>query len=175
MLTAELIPSQKTFPWRTQHVTAFVLAETQNGDAIDTKHERRQGGLDAGYVADGVYDAYLQGGSVCDFEQRIDVVDIDLPEPKDLDLFRVQGRDINGCLTRAKQERVVIVIQFIPGLLDHSLTHIIGRGIAAIILGISKLFSNCQYGLHTQANVPVPFDSWRARCSWKKVIGHRER
>lgn len=137
------------FPWRTKHGTAFVLAETQNGHAIDTEHERRQGGLDAGHVAGGVYDACLQGGSVCDFEQRIDVVDIDLPEPEDLDLFRVQGKDIDGCLTRAKQEMVVILIQFIQGVLDHSLTHIIGRGIAAIIVGLLRLFPDCQCGLDT--------------------------
>ena len=91
MLTAEPIPRQKTVPWRTKHGMTFVLAETQNRHAIDTEHERRQGGLDAGHVASGVYDACLQGGSVCDFEQRIDVVNIDLPEPEDLDLFRVQG------------------------------------------------------------------------------------
>jgi hypothetical protein len=130
LLTAELIPRQKTLPWRTKHGTAFVLAETQNGHAIDTEHERSQGGLDAGQVAGGVYDACLQGGSVGDFEQRIDVVEIDLPEPEDLDLFRVQGEDIDGCLTRAKQEMGVILIQFIPGVLEHSLTHIIWRGIA---------------------------------------------
>lgn len=142
MLTARLIPREKTFPWRTKHGTAFVLAETQNGHAIDTEHERRQGGLDGGHVAGGVYDACLQGGSVCNFEQRIDIVDIDLPEPENLDLFRMQGKDIDGCLTRAKQEMVVILIQLIPRVLDHSLAQIIGRGIAAIIVGISRLFPN---------------------------------
>lgn len=110
---------------------------------------------------------------MCDFEQRIDVVDIDLPEPEDLDLFRMQGKDIDGCLRGAKQEMVVIWIQVIPGVLN-SLTHIIGRGIAAIIVGISRLFPDCQCGLDAQANVPVPFDSWRARSSWKKINGHLE-
>lgn len=71
------------FPWRAKHGTAFALDETQNGHAIDTEHERRQGGLDACHVAGSVYDASLQGGSVGDFEQRIDVVEVDLPEPED--------------------------------------------------------------------------------------------
>lgn len=79
---------------------------------------------------------------MCNFEQRIDIVDIDLPEPENLDLFRMQGKDIDGCLTRAKQEMVVILIQLIPRVLDHSLAQIIGRGIAAIIVGISRLFPN---------------------------------
>ena len=86
---------------------------------------------------------------MCDFEQRIDVVEVDLPEPKDLDLFWLQGREIDGCLTRAKQEVVVTLIQLIPGLLDHSLTYIIGRGIAAIIVGISGLLPHCQWSLKT--------------------------
>ena len=86
---------------------------------------------------------------MCDFEQRIDVVDIDLPQPKDLDLFRVQSKDINTCLTRAKQEMVIVLIQFIERVLDNSPTHIIGRGITAIIVGIPRLFPDCQRGLDT--------------------------
>lgn len=81
---------------------------------------------------------------MCNFEQRIDVVEVNLPEPEDLDLFRVQSREINGCLMRAKQKVVVTLRQFIPSLLDHSLTHIIGRGIADIIFGISGLLPHCQ-------------------------------
>lgn len=175
MLTAELISRQKSFPWRTKHSETLVLAEAQNGHAINADHERCQGGLDAGHVRGGVYDACLQGGSVSDFEQRIDVVNIDLPKPEDLYLCRVQGTDIDGRLTRAKQEMVVISIQLIPGILDHILTHIIGRRIAAFIIGLLRLLPDCQCGLDTQANVPVPYGSWRARSSCKKAISHLER
>lgn len=99
MLTTELVLRQETFPWRFKNCKAFVLAEAQKGDAVDTEHERRQGGLDAGHAAGGFYDACLQSGSVCDFKKRIDVVDIDLPEPEDLGLYWVQSRNIYGCLT----------------------------------------------------------------------------
>ena len=99
MLTTELILPQKTFPWRIKNGKTFVLAETQNGDAVDTEHERRQGGLDAGHVAGGFYNACLQGGSVCDFEEGIDVLEIYMPQTEDLYLSWVQCRDIDGCLT----------------------------------------------------------------------------
>lgn len=102
---------------------------------------------------------------MCHFEQRIDVIDIDLPQPEDLDLFRVQGKDIDGCFTRAKQEIFVVLIQFIPGVLDRRLTHILGRGVAAIIVRILRLFHDCQYRLDTYAHATVPFDSWCAICS----------
>ena len=76
---------------------------------------------------------------MCDFEQRIDVVKVDLPEPEDLDLFWVQGEEIGRCLTRTKQQGVVILIHLIPALLEHSLTYFIPRGIAAIVIRISGL------------------------------------
>ena len=34
---------------------------------------------------------------MCNFEQRIDFVDIDLPEPEYLDVFRLHGVDIDDC------------------------------------------------------------------------------
>lgn len=76
---------------------------------------------------------------MCDFEQRVDIFDIDLPEPEDLDLFRVQGKDLDGCLTRTEEQMVVTLIKLLEGVLDHSLIHFIGRGIAAIIVGIWRL------------------------------------
>lgn len=53
-----------------------------------------------------------------DFEQRIDIVEIDLPKPEDLDMVRVESRDVGPLIARAKQEMAVVTIQFDPGLLD---------------------------------------------------------
>lgn len=79
-----------------------------------------------------------------DFEQRIDIVEVNLPEPEDLNLFRVQGREIDGCVTRAEQKDVTLM-PVIPMLLqvDHSFAHAIGRRITAIVVGISGLFRLC--------------------------------
>ena len=59
---------------------------------------------------------------------------------------------------------VVALTHFIPSPLDHSFTQIVGRGVG-IIVGMLRLFPKCQFGSDTLANVLVPFESKRARCS----------
>ena len=112
---------------------------------------------------------------MCDFEQRIDVVDIDLPEPEDLDLFRVQSKDINGGLTRAEQEVVVILIPFTPCVLDHRLTQINVRVIAAIIVEISRLFSVVSAAWTQQQTYLCSLIHGVPPIPGKKVIGHLAR
>jgi hypothetical protein len=116
----------------------LVLIETPYSHTVDTEHEGGQGRFDGCHIGGSVYDASLQGGSVCDLEQRVDIVEIGLPELEDLDLFWVKGRDIEGCLTRAKQEVVVVLVHLLPGFVDDNLTYTIRRGFAAIV-GILRL------------------------------------
>ena len=74
-----------------------------------------------------------------DFEQWIDVVKVDLPEPKGLARLWVQGKEINGRPGRAEQKVVVALIQSMPSLLDHGLTYVIRRRITAVVVGILRL------------------------------------
>ena len=84
-----------------------------------------------------------------DFEQWVDVVQVDLPELEDLGMFRMQGREIDICLARAKEEEVVVLMEMIPRLFDRTIMHISVREgtiiifvvvfIIVIVLGILGL------------------------------------
>jgi hypothetical protein len=39
---------------------------------------------------------------MCDLEQRVNIVEIDLPETKDLGGFRMMGREVDGVILAAK-------------------------------------------------------------------------
>ena len=69
---------------------------------------------------------------MCDFEKRVDVFEVNLPESEDLDLRWVQRGEIDICSAWAKEKMVVPTIQLIPCLLDHGFAHIIVREIAII-------------------------------------------
>lgn len=45
-----------------------------------------------------------------DFEQRVDVVEVYLPEPEDLDLFWVKGRQRNTYPGPPKEEEVIAAL-----------------------------------------------------------------
>lgn len=42
-------------------------------------------GIDNCYITGSFYNSSLQAGSVCDLEQRVYVVQVNLPKPEDLD------------------------------------------------------------------------------------------
>ncbi len=61
------------------------------------------------------------------FQQRIDIFEVDLPEPENLSLPGMQGREINVGPRRTKEKVIVVftLVHVIPCFLDHSSTHTI--------------------------------------------------
>lgn len=76
---------------RSKERKTLLVGEAQNRDTINAENKGLQGRTDAFQIADGNDDAWLQGRCVGDLEQRVDVLEVNLPEPEDLHLFRVQG------------------------------------------------------------------------------------
>ena len=72
-----------------------------------------------------------------DFEQRIDIIEINLPKPEDLNLFWMKGRDVGPLIARAEQEMAVIPIQFVPSLFDPAWDYHIVIRVTAFLIVIS--------------------------------------
>jgi hypothetical protein len=135
---------------------AFVVYETQNSDAIYAEHECLHGWTDVCDITSGVDDECLQCRGMRDFEKRVDVIQVNLPESEDLNLTWMQSREVNDCFPRAKQEVVVALVQLVPHLFDHGLTHafvretfiainMVGFVFGVIILGVLGLIQTCQW------------------------------
>lgn len=75
-----------------------MIAETQNGHCVDTEHERLQVWGDARGITSRFDDTCLQARCVRDFEQRVNIFKIDLPESEDMDWLRVQSRRVDSRL-----------------------------------------------------------------------------
>jgi len=86
-------------------------------------------------VASGLDDSTLQGGAMRDFEYRVDVLEVNLPETEDLEGIGMCGGKIELALGWAEQEGVVLIEIGIHGLLDRPAHIVVGR-IAALI-GVS--------------------------------------
>lgn len=76
-------------------ITTFVLGDAQDRDTVDAEYKSFQRGTGVGHVAGGVNDAWLESGCVCDLEQRVDVLQIDLPKFEYLYLCRVRHRQFD--------------------------------------------------------------------------------
>lgn len=53
-------------------------------------------------VANGLYNAPLHGGHMDDFEEGVDIVEVNLPQPEYLDRLGVECREVYRCLGRSK-------------------------------------------------------------------------
>lgn len=84
-------------------ITTFVLGDTQHGDTVDAEYKSFQRGTGVGHVACGVDDAWLESGCVRDLEQRVDVLQIDLPKFEYLYLFRVRRRQVDFSRTASSR------------------------------------------------------------------------
>lgn len=75
-----------------------------------------------------------------DLEQRVDIVQVDLPELKRLDGRRMQRRDADGCLSKAKEVVIIILVMVVPGLSRGRVRLSIARGVFPAV-GVAKLSS----------------------------------
>lgn len=91
LLTCEMITCLQIPPGRSKERMTLLSGEAQQGDTIYAEDKGRQGRTDAFQIADSIDDAWLQGRCVGNLEQWVDVLEVNLPEPEDLDLFWVQG------------------------------------------------------------------------------------
>lgn len=96
-------------PGRSKERTTLLVGKAQHGDTIYAEDKGFQRRTDAFEIADGIDDACLQGRHVGNLEQWVDVLEVNLPEPEDVDLLWVQGGYTDFCLCCSKQEVVVIV------------------------------------------------------------------
>ena len=86
-----------------------------NSHGIDAEHERFEGAADLGHVACGLNDTRLKSGRVCHLEHRVDVIQILLPQAKDLDRLRVHGGEVNRGPTGPKEDVTAIGrVQLVP-------------------------------------------------------------
>ncbi|KAK3059287.1 hypothetical protein LTS18_011211, partial [Coniosporium uncinatum] len=69
----------------------------------------------------------------------INIVEVDLPQLEDLDLFWMQAGKIHSSGAQPKEEVFATVIQLVPRLLKRILADGIGQGITTIIIGVSRL------------------------------------
>lgn len=65
-----------------------------------------------------------------DFQQLIDVVEVDLPELEDVSGYWVEDRKVDVVDRCSEDEIFFAVIGVLPRLLDHSLSHLSGGEVA---------------------------------------------
>ncbi len=72
---------------------------------------------------------------MCDFEQWVDIFQINLPEPEDLNLLWMKGRQLYVC-TRGPEVQKVIAARN-PQALDISVSH--GITVFALVVLVSRV------------------------------------
>lgn len=87
-----------------------------NSHGVDSKHESLEHRADFLKVADSLDNAWLKCRSVGYFQQWVDIVEVNLPEPKDLNGLRLQAGNVDDCFADTEQDLVVIFVYFIPCL-----------------------------------------------------------
>jgi len=73
----------------------LVLVKAKDGHTVDAEHERGQGRLRGRQIGGSFYDSTLKGRRMRDLEQRVDIVEVDLPQPEDVDWTGMQSRKID--------------------------------------------------------------------------------
>lgn len=77
-------------------------------------------------------------------EQRIDIVQVNLPEPEDLNWLWVKSQKLKICVMRTEKEVVVISKDLIPDLLDPGLAHIVVRGLPHGMPDVPEIVSHAE-------------------------------
>lgn len=96
---------------------------------------------------------------MCDLENRVDVVQVSLPKPEDLDRVGVQSREVDVGLTRAKQKMVIILKDFIPRPLEYNFAYSTIRGITVLIVWVSELCQlSVELGVNARWSYPMAQD-----------------
>lgn len=91
-----MILGQKVVFRRPKDGLAFASTETKGGHTVYAEHERLQGRADTRHVAGGFDDASLETGNVGDLEQWINILQIYLPKPEDMDGLGMTRGEVDG-------------------------------------------------------------------------------
>jgi hypothetical protein len=78
------------------------LVEAEDRHTVYGEHESFQGRIDASHVTGGIDNAWLQSRSMSNFQQRIDVLQVYLPELEDLALAWMQSREVDIRVARTE-------------------------------------------------------------------------
>lgn len=74
-----MVPAQQNGSILTKHGLDLVLGQRGNGGEVDGEHQSLEGPRNLGRVGAGADNVGLQGRGVGDFEERVDIADVDLP------------------------------------------------------------------------------------------------
>lgn len=169
MLTTESISCQEVLLGRPEGGATLVRVETGDGDAVDAEHERLQGRINVADIGSGRKDARLKRDAVGDFEERINILKINLPQFEDMDGVWVEGGQVDDCIRRAEEKVVSMLKAALQCILDVEFANIIA-GTVADVVAISNLKGSCMSSVGTSTICDVttlPFGSWHAKSSCK--------
>ena len=124
LLAPELESSQQVILRSCKDRPTLFFRQADDRDAVDGEHKRSEGGVDVRQSANGVNDARLECWGMRDFEERVDIVEINLPELEDLGRWRMQGCEVQARQWRAEDEILFAVVGVLPRFLDHALAHL---------------------------------------------------
>lgn len=73
-----------------KEINTIFTCQTHYGHAVDAKHESFEVWFNVGQIACRFYDAALDAGSMYDLQERIDIFNIEVAKPEDLNSIWVQ-------------------------------------------------------------------------------------
>jgi len=180
MLASSAIRTEKVLLGRAERSPAVVRVQTRDGDTIYTEHERLHGWRDAADVGRGFDDPSLQCNAVGDFEQRIYVLQVYLPESEDLNWIGVERREVGEGSRRAEEKVVIVLVAAMQLVLDSEAADIVNGGIAVAINVAILVESDNRRRIATSPSsydvLYVPLGSSHARSPWVLVsrAGYRQ-
>lgn len=88
-MTSVLIPFEKFCFWLPKHGAACLIVDTYDSNAVYAEHQCLKLTADACHIDSRVEDTCLESWRMCNLEQRIDIVRVNLPQPEDLNVCGV--------------------------------------------------------------------------------------
>jgi hypothetical protein len=73
---------------------------------------------------------------VRDLEKRVNILNVYLPEPKDLDLAWVQFDNIDAFVARTKEQLIIACEHTVPSLFQDFFSKNVTRGVAIVFFGV---------------------------------------
>ncbi len=103
------------------------MAKAKDCNAINAEHQCFQGRADIGNISSSINDTCLKCWCMYDFEQRVYVLEVDLPELEYMSLIWMQGCKVNIGIARTEEEVFIAKEDFVPYTFHLHMTQEIGR------------------------------------------------
>ena len=90
LLACELIALHEEVTPESKYLKGFFVCQAEKADTVYGEHERFQRGINVADIGSCLDKPCLQCRGMGDFQERVDIVEVDLPKFEDLRLLRME-------------------------------------------------------------------------------------